>query len=238
MNANHYHALGKYMLAFTAFWAYIAFSQYLLIWSGNIREEIVWYTHRTFGAWRWVALGLIVLHFFVPFFVLLSRSIKRQAGKEGILFHQRRHLDDGEFVFLVNTSIDAHSGGQIASQLGSVEQWDPHTGKTRPYPFSSYAGNGVTCGFDLPPCGSLLLFFSTINTVLQTDSSDEMRGRVMGIWALIFGAMTPAGGLVAGALSHYFGVRWAIGAGAGICALSALIVWFAGRRRMAEKASE
>ncbi|HEY5910213.1 MAG TPA: MFS transporter [Verrucomicrobiae bacterium] len=84
----------------------------------------------------------------------------------------------------------------------------------------------------------MLLFFSTINTVLQTDSSDEMRGRVMGIWALIFGAMTPAGGLVAGALSHYFGVRWAIGAGAGICALSALIVWFAGRRRMAEKAGE
>src|SRR5215831_2902590 len=67
----------------------------------------------------------------------------------------------------------------------------------------------------------MLLFFSTTNTLLQTDASDEMRGRVMGIWALIFGGMTPIGGLVAGTLANYFGVPAAMAVGAIICALAA-----------------
>jgi MFS family permease len=71
----------------------------------------------------------------------------------------------------------------------------------------------------------LLLFFSTVNTLLQTGSTDEMRGRVMGIWALVFGGTTPVGGLVAGTLSHYFGVSWALGIGAGVCALAAVLAW-------------
>jgi predicted MFS family arabinose efflux permease len=85
----------------------------------------------------------------------------------------------------------------------------------------------------------MLLFFSTINTLLQTSSSDAMRGRVMGIWALVFGGMTPLGGLEAGTFSHYFGVRWAIALGAIVCALAALVVWFIVRRMTAnEKRSE
>jgi MFS family permease len=71
----------------------------------------------------------------------------------------------------------------------------------------------------------LLLFFSTVNTLLQTRSSDEMRGRVMGIWALVFGGTTPVGGLVAGSVSHYLGVNWALALGAAICALAGLAVW-------------
>ncbi|SPE51508.1 conserved membrane hypothetical protein [Verrucomicrobia bacterium] len=71
----------------------------------------------------------------------------------------------------------------------------------------------------------MLLFFSTINTLLQTSASDAMRGRVMGIWALVFGGMTPLGGLEAGTLSHFAGVRWALAIGAMICALAALVVW-------------
>ncbi len=71
----------------------------------------------------------------------------------------------------------------------------------------------------------MLLFFSTTNTLLQTAASDHMRGRVMGIWALVFGGMTPIGGLEAGALSHYLGVRWAVTFGAVVCALAALLVW-------------
>jgi MFS family permease len=66
----------------------------------------------------------------------------------------------------------------------------------------------------------MLLFFSTINTVLQTAASDAMRGRVMGIWALVFGGMTPIGGLEAGTLSNYLGVRWAVATGAIVCALA------------------
>lgn len=71
----------------------------------------------------------------------------------------------------------------------------------------------------------MLLFFATTNTVLQTSASDEMRGRVMGIWALVFGGMMPVGGLEAGSVSHYLGVRWAIGIAAAVCATAALVTW-------------
>jgi predicted MFS family arabinose efflux permease len=77
----------------------------------------------------------------------------------------------------------------------------------------------------------MLLFFSTTNTLLQTGASDEMRGRVMGIWALVFGGMTPIGGLEAGTLSHLAGLRWAVTVGAVICALAALVVWLVVRQR-------
>jgi len=77
----------------------------------------------------------------------------------------------------------------------------------------------------------MMLFFSTINTMLQLDASNEMRGRVMSIWALVFGGMMPIGGLEAGAVSHAIGLRWtpAVGVrstvaiGAVACALAALV---------------
>jgi len=77
----------------------------------------------------------------------------------------------------------------------------------------------------------LLLFFSATNTLLQTAASDHMRGRVMGIWTLVFGGTTPLGGLEAGTVSHYLGVRWALSLGALICALAALVVWLVVRQR-------
>ena len=80
----------------------------------------------------------------------------------------------------------------------------------------------------------MLLFFSTTNTLLQTSASDEMRGRVMGIWALVFGGMMPIGGLEAGTLSHYFGVRWTVAIGAMICALAALVTLAIVRSRKTE----
>lgn len=76
----------------------------------------------------------------------------------------------------------------------------------------------------------MLLFFSTINTLLQTAASDHMRGRVMGIWALIFGGMTPLGGLEAGTVSHYLGIRWALASGAVVCGMSAVLVWLMVRK--------
>jgi MFS family permease len=77
----------------------------------------------------------------------------------------------------------------------------------------------------------MLLYFSTTNTLIQTSVADGMRGRVMGIWALIFGGMLPLGGLEVGILSHYAGVRWAIATGAIVCALAALVVWLLVRKR-------
>jgi hypothetical protein len=70
--------LGNLMLAFTMMWAYIAFSQFLIIWCGNLPEEIPWYLRRARGPWQWVALALVLFHFFLPFFVLLFRQSKRQ----------------------------------------------------------------------------------------------------------------------------------------------------------------
>jgi MFS family permease len=81
----------------------------------------------------------------------------------------------------------------------------------------------------------MLLFFSTTNTLLQMSASDEMRGRVMGIWALVFGGMMPIGGLEAGSLSHWLGVRWTVAIGAVVCALAALVVWAIVRSRRTEE---
>ena len=77
----------------------------------------------------------------------------------------------------------------------------------------------------------MLLFFSTSNTVLQTIVPDEMRGRVMGVWALVFGAMIPLGSVEAGAIAHWFGTPFALAFGAIVCALSALVTLVVIRRR-------
>ena len=79
----------------------------------------------------------------------------------------------------------------------------------------------------------MLLFFSTANTVMQTIVPDEMRGRVMGVWSLVFGAMIPLGSLEAGAVAHWVGTPLALAFGAIICAASALITLFVIRRRKA-----
>ncbi|MGH8005732.1 MAG: hypothetical protein ACREQ3_01840 [Candidatus Binatia bacterium] len=75
----HFHDLGKLLLAFVMLWAYFAFSQYLIIWSGNLAEEVPWYLHRLQGGWQWVGLLLILFHFVLPFFLLLSRDLKRHV---------------------------------------------------------------------------------------------------------------------------------------------------------------
>lgn len=80
INENHLHDLGKLMFAFCVFWAYIAFSQYMLIWYGNLPEEIGYMIRRTEGSWTPVALALLFGKFVVPFFLLISRSSKRSEN--------------------------------------------------------------------------------------------------------------------------------------------------------------
>ena len=70
---------GNLLLTFTMLWAYLSFSQFLIIWGGNLREEIPWYMSRARGEWTSVALILIILHFAVPFLLLLTRYVKRRA---------------------------------------------------------------------------------------------------------------------------------------------------------------
>jgi hypothetical protein len=75
----HLHDLGNLLLAFVMLWAYFSFSQYLIIWSGNLPEEISWYLHRLQSGWRFVGLALVVFHFAMPFCLLLSRAVKREG---------------------------------------------------------------------------------------------------------------------------------------------------------------
>ncbi|MGD0507613.1 MAG: hypothetical protein ABSA27_07445 [Terriglobales bacterium] len=73
------HDHGKFMLAFVMVWAYFNFSQWLIIWAGNLPEEIPWYVRRMNGGWEYVGLFLVVFHFAVPFALLLSRQLKRKT---------------------------------------------------------------------------------------------------------------------------------------------------------------
>ncbi len=77
---EHYHDLGKLLFAFVFFWAYIAFSQYMLIWYGDVPEETQWFLKRQAGQWTGVSVALVLGHFFVPFLALLSRYPKRRPA--------------------------------------------------------------------------------------------------------------------------------------------------------------
>ena len=79
LQPRHLHDLGKLLLAFVMLWAYFDFSQLLIIWSGNLPEEISFYRTRLYGEWGVVAVIVVVFHFFVPFFLLLSQDVKRNT---------------------------------------------------------------------------------------------------------------------------------------------------------------
>jgi hypothetical protein len=90
LTPGHFHDLGKLLLAFTMLWAYLSFSQFLIIWSGNLPEEIPWYVRRTTGGWGYVAIALVVGHFGLPFVLLLSQDLKK-----------RRRLLAGVAMFII-----------------------------------------------------------------------------------------------------------------------------------------
>ena len=79
LGKRHFHDIGKLMLALVMVWAYFNFSQFLIIWSGNLPEETVWFLSRMKNGWGWIGLILILFHFVVPYLILLSRDIKRDA---------------------------------------------------------------------------------------------------------------------------------------------------------------
>jgi hypothetical protein len=87
---THYHHLGNLLLAFVMFWTYVSFGQLLIVYSGDIPQELKWYLHRISGNWKLVIAGLGIFHFFVPFYLLLFRAVKKQikplALLAGILF--------------------------------------------------------------------------------------------------------------------------------------------------------
>jgi hypothetical protein len=80
LKPRYLHDLGKLLLAFVMLWAYFSFSQLLIIWSGNAPEEITFYRSRLYGEWGYVSVFILIFHFFVPFFLLLSRDLKRNPS--------------------------------------------------------------------------------------------------------------------------------------------------------------
>ena len=81
LKPSHIHDLGKLLFAFNFLWGYLMFSQWLITYSGNLPEEIVWYHHRIRGGWQYVAYFVIILHFLLPFAILLSRDLKRNGRR-------------------------------------------------------------------------------------------------------------------------------------------------------------
>lgn len=81
LERDSYYSMGLLMFAFNTFWAYIAFSQFLLIWYGNLPEETMWFAHRYGAGWTYVAWFLIIFHFVIPFFALLSRNQKTNPSR-------------------------------------------------------------------------------------------------------------------------------------------------------------
>jgi len=125
------HDLGKLMLAFVMLWAYINLSQFLIIWSGNLPEEIPWYLTRLSGGWQWLGFLLVAGHFILPFLMLLSRDLKRSAlllGRVAGLVLAVRLID---LYWLVGPDLAGHGQGaglhlhwlDVAAPLGVGGLW-------------------------------------------------------------------------------------------------------------------
>jgi hypothetical protein len=119
---RHFHDIGKLMLAFTMVWAYFNFSQYLIIWSGNIPEETKWYIPRVQGGWGAIAVLLIIFHFAFPFLVLLSRDIKRSSKWLSLLaaFILVMRLIDMYYLIGPSPTIESH-GHEVPFHLSWMD---------------------------------------------------------------------------------------------------------------------
>jgi hypothetical protein len=101
---------GNLLLAFVMLWTYMAFSQFLLIWSGNLPEEIPWYLLRSEGGWQFVAIALAVFHFAVPFVLLLSRDYKQDPRRLAGISFLLLGMEALNLLWLIMPSFGAHEG--------------------------------------------------------------------------------------------------------------------------------
>jgi len=107
----HFHNLGKLLLAFVAFWGYIAFSQYMLMYHANLPEEVPWFLVRTRGAWKPVSVLLAFGHFILPFFALLSRDLKLRPKALSMVAAWLLFVHFVDLVWLVMPSAQMHDLG-------------------------------------------------------------------------------------------------------------------------------
>ncbi|TWT80971.1 hypothetical protein CA13_24180 [Planctomycetes bacterium CA13] len=120
VTVEHYHDLGKYIFGFVFFWIYIGFSQYLLIWYGNIPEETIWYWHRQLGVWGALSLVLVFLHWILPFIGTMSRHVRRQPT---LMFGWSVYILILHFIdvyWCVMPEVYEGSGGTLAAVGGGI----------------------------------------------------------------------------------------------------------------------
>jgi hypothetical protein len=107
------HDLGKLLLAFTMLWGYVNLSQFLIIWSGNISEETPFYLQRLQGGWQVVAIALLVFHFALPFALLLSRDLKRNARTLGAVAALMLVMQLVDLFWLIGPDLAGHGHGSV-----------------------------------------------------------------------------------------------------------------------------
>lgn len=111
---DHLYSLGALQFVFINFWGYIAFSQYLLIWYADLPEETVWFLHRWSGSWAFVSIFLIIVHFVVPYSILLSQPAKMDAKRLKIasIWILFAHILDLYWLIMPNMN-EGKSGGAV-----------------------------------------------------------------------------------------------------------------------------
>lgn len=108
INVEHYHDLGKWLFALTCFWAYIGFSQYMLIWYANLPEETEWFKVRWEGSWAYVSYLLIFGHFVFPMLTLLPRGSKRNLSLLGFMACWVYFIEFVDLYWLIWPNFDHH----------------------------------------------------------------------------------------------------------------------------------
>ncbi len=115
MTPDRFQDLGKLLLAFVMLWAYFSFSQFLIIWAANLPEETPWYLRRLAGGWQWTILVIIILHFALPFVLLLSRGLKRNRRSLMAVAAVVLAMRTVDLSWLVIPAFDRDGGSFVAS---------------------------------------------------------------------------------------------------------------------------
>jgi len=111
LQPRHFHDWGKLFFAFVMLWAYFSFSQFLIIWAGNLPEEISFYLPRMRGGWGWLFLAIALFHFLLPFLLLLSRDLKRNARRLVVVAVMMLLIRWLELVWQVEPAFHDHNAG-------------------------------------------------------------------------------------------------------------------------------
>ncbi|MEW6757346.1 MAG: quinol:cytochrome C oxidoreductase [Acidobacteriota bacterium] len=114
---DHLYNLGGFLFAFTVFWSYIGFAQYMLMWYADLPEEVYWYADRTGSGWQFVAVGLALVHFVIPFFALIPREKKGEHGplkRIAVLYLAAHLLDLYWLIFPSNFESPAFSWPEVS----------------------------------------------------------------------------------------------------------------------------